>query len=885
MPSKSNVPDELRRSFERRLPKRIAVIRRRVGQFQDLGWDINELSLLLADAQRLAGASGRHGLIEASEQLLALEDLLGRSLASDVLPDAPTRASLARVLDRLQALYPLPEEGDPAEVPTSGDLERLEVPPAEHWQRWSADAEPPAQAAATGSGDAAPAGSRAQQVKPERRRKPPQPRGTRTPLGPPEAGPEAPPAAAKPAPAGTFRIYHLTDASAASLLLSQHLEAAGYEVEPLSDPEELREVLSALPPDLLLIDARFSDQLEGIGASLLPARQHNGAPLPLVALAEHDGVELRLAARRARVDALLIAPPGVDPVLRQIKTLLTPPEEPAYRVLIVEDDRSQGIFAESILRNAGMDAQVVEDPLAVLPLLEMFHPDLVLMDLHMPKANGMELTALIRERDDFLETPIVFLSGESDQDLQFEALEAGGDDFIAKPVRPRHLIAAVQNRIRRARSASRRQQRVDLPDPGTGLYRREWLLERIDDAIDQALSTSGDRVGGVLFLEIEGALQIRERLGLSALERLLAIAGRVLSDKLGTRAWACRFGDSSFLVLAPERSEDEVESLGIALRALLAAHPFDLDGNAMRLRPAVGVCAFSHGFADAGALLTAVERACRTARGSERGVQSYVAPRRPEAEREQALIALLRHAIEHGAFELLYQPIVAVQGGEEAQYQTLLRMRDEHGELYSATDIIPIAERADLIVDTDRWVLDHALGVIAQRRELAQPVRLFVSQAGATLAKDEQAAWLAHRLGERDLHGDCLVIEVRLADAMVYASALRTLGNALRELGVQLCLSRFERGPDADRLFDSLPLGYVKLARKYLAANSTQAVRDELRLLIDDLHRHGIKVIGHRVEDAQAAATLWMTGIDYIQGNLVQEAESNLDFDFHSAVL
>jgi EAL domain-containing protein (putative c-di-GMP-specific phosphodiesterase class I) len=44
-------------------------------------------------------------------------------------------------------------------------------------------------------------------------------------------------------------------------------------------------------------------------------------------------------------------------------------------------------------------------------------------------------------------------------------------------------------------------------------------------------------------------------------------------------------------------------------------------------------------------------------------------------------------------------------------------------------------------------------------------------------------------------------------------------------------------------------------------------------------------VIGHRVEDAQSAATLWMSGIDYIQGNLVQGVSDALDFDFNAAVL
>ncbi|MCI1711638.1 MAG: response regulator [Chiayiivirga sp.] len=85
---------------------------------------------------------------------------------------------------------------------------------------------------------------------------------------------------------------------------------------------------------------------------------------------------------------------------------------------------------------------------------------MVLMDLYMPECDGTEFTALIRERDEFLNTPIVFLSGESDQDKHYEALSVGGDDFLSKPIRPKYLIASVTNRVQRARALRQRSRRA-----------------------------------------------------------------------------------------------------------------------------------------------------------------------------------------------------------------------------------------------------------------------------------------------------------------------------------------------------------------------------------------------------------------------------------------
>jgi len=102
---------------------------------------------------------------------------------------------------------------------------------------------------------------------------------------------------------------------------------------------------------------------------------------------------------------------------------------------------------------------------------------------------------------------------------------------------------------------------------------------------------------------------------------------------------------------------------------------------------------------------------------------------------------------------------------------------------------------------------------------------------------------------------------------------------------VQFCLSQFEAGSQAEELVHQLPLSYVKLARKYTSGQQTQELRDELKTLIGRVHRRGLLVIGHGVEDAQAAATLWMSGIDFIQGNLVQQADEDMNFDFNQAVL
>jgi EAL domain-containing protein (putative c-di-GMP-specific phosphodiesterase class I) len=164
-------------------------------------------------------------------------------------------------------------------------------------------------------------------------------------------------------------------------------------------------------------------------------------------------------------------------------------------------------------------------------------------------------------------------------------------------------------------------------------------------------------------------------------------------------------------------------------------------------------------------------------------------------------------------------------------------------------------------------------------------VRLFISQSPRTLGQDGYAADLARMLQAGSLDGASLVIDIRLQDALVHGLLLRQVCEALVPSGVQLCLSQYRHGADAELLLQQLPLGYVRLSADFARLSGQQSLRDEMREAIDRAHRLGLQVIGQAVEDPQAAAALWMGGIDFIQGNLVQRAEQALDFDFQHATL
>jgi PleD family two-component response regulator len=171
---------------------------------------------------------------------------------------------------------------------------------------------------------------------------------------------------------------------------------------------------------------------------------------PLIVLSDSDSLELRLKAIRSGADQFFVYDNDKSQIGARLRELVEDRRKP-YQVLIIDDDLSMTMFVDSVLRHNGMVTCVLNSPQNALKVLENFHPDVILADLYMPDITGLELLALYRSHYRTVFTPVILLSGDDDTEKRFDALHFGGDDYLTKPIRPRHLVAAVTNRARRAR--------------------------------------------------------------------------------------------------------------------------------------------------------------------------------------------------------------------------------------------------------------------------------------------------------------------------------------------------------------------------------------------------------------------------------------------------
>jgi DNA-binding response OmpR family regulator len=121
------------------------------------------------------------------------------------------------------------------------------------------------------------------------------------------------------------------------------------------------------------------------------------------------------------------------------------------RILVVEDEPSIGEVVSLYLRRAGYQVTVVEDGAAALESLAGQLPDLVVLDLMLPKVGGLEVTRWLRERGD---TPIIMLTARREEQDRIAGLEMGADDYVVKPFSPQELVSRVRTVLRRTRAFS-----------------------------------------------------------------------------------------------------------------------------------------------------------------------------------------------------------------------------------------------------------------------------------------------------------------------------------------------------------------------------------------------------------------------------------------------
>ena len=187
----------------------------------------------------------------------------------------------------------------------------------------------------------------------------------------------------------------------------------------------------------------------------------------------------------------------------------------AYRVLVVDDEDRVRTSCRKVLEPQGFEVMEASDGLMGLEMIAEHNPDLVLVDLMMPKMNGMEL--LVSARRTHPDLAFVVITGFATLDKAVEAMKNGADDFLAKPFKPQDLRLVVQRALKQvvtleamALEKSRTRVLVETMHSGVLVVNAEGEVALINQSLKTALGLSESDPSGRLLEDILPAGEIRD---------------------------------------------------------------------------------------------------------------------------------------------------------------------------------------------------------------------------------------------------------------------------------------------------------------------------------------------------------------------------------------
>ncbi len=542
-------------------------------------------------------------------------------------------------------------------------------------------------------------------------------------------------------------------------------------------------------------------------------------------------------------------------------------ERPA--VLIADDNEDVAMLLKSYLRPLECDFLIARDGDEALAVAQNLLPELVLLDVMMPKRSGWEVCQALKAVHRTSRIAVVLVTGRGEVKDRLTGLQVGADDYLVKPFNRDEVVKRCKALLDRAKlktaaqEARRGQVENLLIDRATGLPTVTMLLDRVKEMlIDQGEA-------GIVFIDIEQYEAIEVEYGWAFFDEFLRRVAACINEE--TRKYfpsahiaAHRVGGSSFFLFFPtlgmSHDFDTIsrELRETLVRVLRAQFPnvssdqigFFVGGTRIEYRPQI-----------------------RLERQVYHGMQIAAdAVRDAEVLRKKQLTRELRDIIRRKRVTTLFQPITRAGDGTVFGYEVLTR-GPAHSSFRNSDMLFSYAREAKLA-----WALEAiALEVALKRlREVDLLDRKFLVNLEAEMFG--QSEFRIHEVSSFFAeHRGHFVLELTERAAIEDYATFRQVLDEFRSKDIEVAIDDAGSGYASLEAIAELAPDYLKVTKSLVSAVASEPIKQDLvKMLVELAAKIGAKTIAEGIETVEEYETCRELGIDLLQGYYIAHPQEQL---------
>ncbi|MDH5764792.1 MAG: EAL domain-containing protein [Gammaproteobacteria bacterium] len=465
-------------------------------------------------------------------------------------------------------------------------------------------------------------------------------------------------------------------------------------------------------------------------------------------------------------------------------------------------------------------------------------------------------------------------STEFDGEMEFSSARIDGEPCIQVIIRNQVDSAELEKQL----------TLMSQKDPITGLYNRQYFHQLLDEKVKDG--QSGKEKSCVLIIHIDNFSDIKKEAGVAGSDQLLNEISRVFEETSNKDDILAHFESNIFTIIGINQTASSAEEFGQKIIRSTQDYIANINNKSINPTCTIGIAVIDDNAPDSTEIMLRAERALEEAESKGVGQLVVYQPKEGELTQKEIdaqVVEEIKKAVKDNRFKLYFQPIVSLHGDPDERYEVFLRLFNEEGNIVPPEEFFPAAERTGMSMTIDRYVLLNTITTLTKQWKAGKRTIFFVKLTPSSLKDTNLITWLSEQLKKYNVPKNSMVFEVKENMAATSAKYTAEIATKLKQLNCAFALDDFGKGDNPFALLKHIPTDYLKLEKSFMENIIASPENQEtVKGITEKAMEMNKLTIAQCVEDAGSLSVLWGMGINFIQGNFLQEPSPDLDYDFTS---